>query len=111
MTHRIVKTIDVHALKQSLANDPTLCLIDVREPDEWAEQRIPGARLIPKDTLTDVISSVAPNKNHPIYLHCKGGIRSFWAGERLLEMGYTDVYSVNGGIMDWAQSGYPVERN
>ena len=104
------KTIDVHTLKQRLEKDPTLCLIDVREVHEWEEQRIPGAIHIPKDNLTATIASVVTEKDQPIYLHCQGGVRSLWAGERLAEMGYTNVYSVDGGISGWCQSGYTTSK-
>jgi len=109
MTHCNVKTIDVHELKKCQEHNPGLCLIDVREIHEWEDQRIPGALHIPKDNLAATIAAVVSDKHQPIYLHCRGGTRSLWAGERLVEMGYTDVYSVDGGISDWCQSGYPVE--
>ena len=108
MIHGNVKTIDVQELKKCMEQDPHLCLIDVREANEWEEQRIPGARHIPKGILVDTIATVVTDKHWPIYLHCKGGTRSLWAAERLVEMGYTDVYSVNSGITGWAQSGYPI---
>lgn len=110
MSHTPVKTIDVHALKQCHEQNPQLCLIDVREIHEWEEQHIPYARHIPKDSLAATITTIAPDKHQPIYLHCRSGTRSLWAGERLVEMGYTDVYSVKGGILDWFQSGYPIEH-
>lgn len=109
MTHSKVQTIDVHELRKLQELNRNLTLIDVREIHEWEEQRIPGALHIPKDNLAATIASVISDKNHPIYLHCRGGTRSLWAGERLVEMGYTEVYSVNGGISDWCQSGYPVK--
>lgn len=104
-----VKTIDVHELKKSYEQNPKLCLIDVREPHEWEEQHIPFALHIPKDQLAEKITTIIPDKNQPIYLHCRGGTRSLWAAERLIEQGYQHVYSVNGGMMHWAQCNYPVE--
>ena len=103
------KTIDVHELKNLRTNQPDLCIIDVREQTEWNEKHIPGALHIPKDSLTDQITSIIPDKNHPIYLHCKGGTRSLWAAERLIEKGYSNASSINGGITAWAESGYPIE--
>lgn len=105
-----IKHIDVEELKTRMDNTPNLVLIDVRELDEWQAMRIPGATHIPKDTVSQVIESHVPDKNQPIYLHCKGGVRSVYAGEKLLDKGYTDVYSIDGGILAWANHGYPIEQ-
>jgi len=110
MIPNIVNTIDVHELKKRRDSQSDLCIIDVREQDEWDEQHIPGAIHIPKDKIADNITGVTSQKNHPIYLHCRGGTRSLWAGQRLIELGYTDVYSIDGGITAWIESGYPAER-
>ncbi|QBR83694.1 rhodanese-like domain-containing protein [Legionella israelensis] len=110
MNEQKIKTIDVHLLKELKQNNPRLCLIDVREHHEWLSSRIPGALHIPKDEIPHCISQTIPDKTQPIYLHCKSGVRSLYAASCLLEMGYEEVYSVDGGIIDWAACGYPVEQ-
>jgi rhodanese-related sulfurtransferase len=105
-----IKHIDVEEFKTKMDNTPNLVLIDVRELNEWQEMRIPGAVHIPKDQVAQTIESQMADKNQPIYLHCRGGVRSVYAGQMLLEKGYTDVYSIDGGILDWANHGYPVEQ-
>ncbi|VEG92355.1 rhodanese-like domain-containing protein [Legionella spiritensis] len=110
MTEQTVATIDVHELKKRMDTKPDICLIDVREIHEWQALRIPGAVHIPKDDIAGRIHDTATDKNQPVYLHCKGGVRSLHAAEVLTNMGYTKVYSVNGGIMEWAMCGYPVEE-
>ncbi|HHF7344777.1 TPA: rhodanese-like domain-containing protein [Legionella feeleii] len=109
MTDPTVTIIDVHELKKRQTLEPHLCLIDVREPDEWEEARIPGALHIPKDTLPACIETEVPERHKAIYLYCKGGVRSLHAGQYLIAMGYQEVYSIDGGIIEWAMSGYPVE--
>ncbi|WP_019216311.1 rhodanese-like domain-containing protein [Legionella tunisiensis] len=101
--------IDVHELKKRQELDPHLCLIDVREPYEWEASRIPNALHIPKDTLPACIESAVPERHKPVYLYCKGGVRSLYAAQYLITMGYQEVYSIDGGIIEWAMSGYPVE--
>ncbi|MDP1602383.1 MAG: rhodanese-like domain-containing protein [Legionella sp.] len=110
MTAHKIATIDVHELKKRLDNDPSLCLIDVREQDEWDEGHIPGATHIPKDELPAKIDAKASSHQQPIYLHCKGGVRSAHSAERLMDMGYKEVYSVTGGIAEWARCGYEVRK-
>jgi len=110
MTNHEIKTIDVHELKNRMENQPNLCLIDVREPQEWQELHIPGAALIPKDEITVLIQATTADKDQPIYLHCRSGVRSLYAAQNLMDIGYKDVYSVTGGIIEWAMYGYPVEQ-
>jgi len=108
MTNPKLQTIDIHELKSRIDKDPSLCLIDVREPHEWQALHIPGAILIPKDEIEEKIASTA-DYDQPIYLHCRSGMRSIFAGNCLIEMGYKEVYSVDGGILEWAQAGFPVQ--
>ncbi|ASQ46779.1 rhodanese-like domain-containing protein [Legionella clemsonensis] len=103
-------TVTVQELKQRWDENPSLCLIDVRELHEWQHNRIPGAIHIPKDELLQRIGALVADLNEPIYLHCKSGVRSLYAAGCLLEKGYKNVYSVNGGIIEWVMSGYPVEE-
>jgi len=104
-----IKTISVHELKECYDNTQNICLIDVRELDEWQDQHIPRALHIPKDELILLIQEKMPERTQPIYIHCRGGVRSLHAANCLLEMGYEEVYSVDGGIMEWARAGYPVK--
>ncbi|STX52259.1 Rhodanese domain protein [Legionella busanensis] len=108
MTNQPIQTIDVHELKRLLDHNVKLCLIDVRTSEEWQEVHIPNAIHLPKDELINSIATHVPDLEQPIYLHCKAGIRSFDAAQKLQEMGYKHVYSVNGGIIDWIQHNYPI---
>lgn len=108
MTDHKITTVTTQTLKTLMDKDSTLCLIDVREQYEWQINHIAKAIHIPKDDLSARIEQVEPDKNKPIYLHCKGGVRSLYAAHCLMEMGYKCVYSVDGGIDDWEKNGYPM---
>ncbi|CAM2950658.1 rhodanese-like domain-containing protein [Legionella worsleiensis] len=110
MTKHEINTVDVHELKNKMDTQSNICLIDVREHDERNDIRIPGTLHIPKDEIASRIADSVSDKSKPIYLHCRSGVRSLYAAQCLLDLGYQEVYSVNGGIMDWAMFGYPVER-
>lgn len=103
-----VYLIDVQELKKRREENPNLCIIDVRELDEWHTLHIPGALHIPKDDLANSIKMTIPETDQPIYLHCRAGVRSLYAAHCLLELGYQEVYSVEGGIDAWHSQGYPV---
>jgi sulfur-carrier protein adenylyltransferase/sulfurtransferase len=75
-------------------------LVDVREPDEWAICRIPGATLLPLSELPQRFGELP--KDSRIVLHCKAGKRSMKALQFLRGHGYADLKSVQGGINAWS---------
>lgn len=110
MTKHKVATITVQELHERQKQDHKLCLIDVRENHEWETGHIPGAIHLPKNLIGTEIENKIPKKNQPIYLHCLGGVRSLQAAHFLHDMGYEEVYSINGGIAEWEKNGYPIEK-
>ena len=83
-------------------------LIDVREPDEYAQGHAPGARLIPLGQLQQRLGEIAAHKNKPVALICRTGRRSAMAADILNKAGFTQAVNVGGGMMVWQQSGLPV---
>ncbi len=82
-------------------------LVDVREPSEWDEERIPGAVHIPLGELPRRLDEL--EEERPLYLHCRGGGRSAIAQSVLLRAGREGVTNVRGGLMGWRRAGLPVE--
>ena len=81
-------------------------LLDVRYEEEWQDYSIPGATLIPLQSLRQRYMELEPAKKYVTY--CKGGARSAVATLLLSQQGY-DVVSLTGGIRDWpyeTQSNY-----
>ena len=94
--------MQVSELKQKLMNDDVL-LIDVREPEEYAESSIPGSHLIP---LAEFSYEALPIKNKPIVIHCRSGKRSEFACQNLLKSHPDlEVYNLDGGIIAWLEAG------
>ena len=87
------------ALKIIEGNDPYV-LIDVRTEEEYSEQRIEGAILIPHTEIKNRAVSEIPDKKTTIIVYCRTGIRSANACEELSNLGYTNVYDL-GGITSW----------
>ena len=86
-------------------------LIDVRDPDEWQEGHIPGAKNFSRGTVELEIEEVAPDLSTPIICHCGGGGRSALAAESLQRMGYKNVKSMAGGFKAWKAAGLPATRD
>ena len=78
-----------------IADRDDVVLIDVREPHEYEINRIPGAVLIPKDTLAGRLAELDPNADYVV--HCKGGVRSLESVQLLRGAGFR-ARSMRGGI-------------
>ena|SRR5215831_1778015 len=85
-------------------------LIDVREDDEWANGHIPGAHHIGRGVLEREIERALPEKDAPIVLYCGGGFRSALSADSLQRMGYTNVFSLDGGWRGWNERELPTDR-
>ena len=90
---------EVHAreMPEILKKDPRAKLIDTREESEYAAGHVEGAEWIGKGVIERDIESLHPDHDGPLYLYCGGGFRSGLAAANLQRMGYTNVYSVDGG--------------
>ncbi len=87
-------------LKAEWARSPSLVVLDVREPHEYAIARIPGTRLIPLGVLPGRLGELDPHAD--IITHCHHGVRSLKALEILRAAGFPRVRSLRGGIEAWA---------
>lgn len=76
-------------------------VLDVRTPEEYAERHIVNARLLALDTIDETTAAgVAPDKDAPVFVYCRTGVRSAEAALKLEALGYQEIYDF-GGIMDW----------
>ena len=97
--------IDVEAADELLKSG-TARLIDVREEWEYQRRRVPGAALVPLNTLAERAVSLPHDKL--ILVICEHGNRSLVAAEYLRSRGFKGAVSVRGGTAAWARS-LPVE--
>jgi rhodanese-related sulfurtransferase len=84
-----------------------ILLIDVREPHEYAFERIHGALLFPLSTFD---GQTIPAGSRKLVLHCASGKRSMNAAHRLIAAGHEHVTNLEGGIQAWKAAGLPVIR-
>ena len=56
------------------------------------------------------VERLIPDKAAPIVLYCGGGFRSALAADNLQKMGYTNVFSMDGGIREWREKKYPLSK-
>jgi rhodanese-related sulfurtransferase len=85
-------------------------LLDVREPDEHARERIPGARNLPLSRLEEV--EVALHGGRPVLFHCRSGARTEGHAARLAaKAGMVEAYAIEGGLEAWKRAGLPVAED
>jgi rhodanese-related sulfurtransferase len=106
-------TIDKTTLQGILANEPETLILDVREPDEFAEGNIPRSVNVPVSVIQEAMALTdadfedqygfkKPSKDAAIVLYCRSGRRSTRACDTIAPLGYTKLRNYTGGWMDWA---------
>ncbi len=98
-----VPEIDIAELARQRATGAHL--IDVREPHEYTEAHVPGARLVPLGTVPDQLEVVP--RDGTVYIICARGARSRRAAEFYRTQGI-DAVNVAGGTLAWVDAGQPV---
>lgn len=101
---------------RDLAESGEWLILDVREPDEYADGHLPGAINIPRGFL-EVKADLEHHKRDPrlqdrnqrIVCYCGGGHRSALAAKVLQEMGFQEAVSMSGGWREWEERGLPRE--
>lgn len=97
-------------LRRWLAARKAFTLIDVREDDEWRAGHAASARHLSRWTVVERIGTLVPDKGAPIVLYCGSGKRSAMAAVGLQRAGYTNVFSLAGGLKAYTAAGLPLAR-
>src|SRR5262252_631262 len=106
-----VRESNVDDVKARIDRNERMVLVDVREDHEYDKDHIPGAVHLGKGIIERDIEGKYPDLSTPLVLYCGGGFRSALAADNLQKMGYTNIISMDGGIRDWREKGYPLEHN
>lgn len=96
-----MREITVEELKKRVDSGEQLNVIDVREPEEYAESNL-GVKLIPLGNIMSMqIDELEDLKNEELIIHCRSGKRSAQACMVLEQLGFTNTVNVVGGILAW----------
>jgi hydroxyacylglutathione hydrolase len=106
---RTLPNVTPGELAQRLAGERDLVVLDVREPAEWADGHVAGARHVPMRQVAACLDELPRDRR--IALTCAGGARSSLVGSLLLARGFTDLVNVWGGMTGWVQAGLPTARD
>jgi len=95
-------------VKDAMAKQKDLQLVDVRTKDEFGGGRISGARNLPLGDLGGRLAELSKDK--PLIVYCRSGARSSAALNQLRGAGFAQAKHMQGGILAWQGAGYPVGR-
>lgn len=105
-----IQETTVDQVKAKLDKGEKFLLIDVREDHEYAKDHLPGAVHLGKGIIERDVEERVPDLTTPMILYCGGGFRSALAADNLQKMGYTQVISMDGGIREWREKGFPLTK-
>lgn len=113
-----ITEVDGARLETMRSESPNLMLLDVREADEYEKEHLEGAMLVPRGTLEAACDFKYPKRvqrlvdarERPLVLYCATGGRSAMAAATLKLMGFKEVYSLAGGIVQWEADKRSVTR-
>lgn len=85
-------------------------LVDVRTTEEFTVSHLKDAQniCVTTDDFKEKVKEL--DKNKPVYLYCKKGGRSAKAAEILADLGFKEIYDLQGGITNWEESGFETEK-
>ena len=96
-TYRQITMQEAIALMEKEEN---YIILDVRTHEEFAAGHIPGAIVVPNETINTEEIAQLPDKDQLIMVYCRSGNRSKQASNKLVKLGYTNIVEF-GGIIDW----------
>lgn len=99
-----MEPISATELKQRLDAGEQPHILDVREPDEYAQGNM-GGKLVPLGQILSMqVDDIEDWKEEEVIVHCKGGSRSMQAALMLETMGFTNVKNLTGGFLAWQEA-------
>lgn len=103
-----IKELTVSDVNSKIKRGEKFLLVDVREDNEWAVSHLPNAIHLGKGIIERDIEKIIPELDEEIILYCGGGFRSALSADNLQKMGYTNVFSMDGGFRGWTEAGLPI---
>ena len=100
-TSKAIQTIDAKSFAERLKTNENPQLLDVRTPEEYSTEHIGNAVNVNWNGDDFVTKASKYNKSKPIFVYCKVGGRSAQAADKLAELGFKEIYNLDGGIMKW----------
>lgn len=110
MTEKNIRQVTTNEFN-TLLEDKTIQLIDVRTPKEFEIEHIENAKNINffDEDFSNKINKL--NKEKPVYIYCRSGKRSGKSAAEFKKAGFTQIYNLEGGLLNWKSEGLNVTGN
>lgn len=104
-TTEIIKIVSPQEVYDAVFNSDEVQLVDVRTKEEFVDGHLNKAQnvCVTDDDFKQKVAKL--DKEKPVYVYCKGGGRSAKAAQILKEMGFKEIYDMEGGFMNWESQG------
>ena len=89
----------------TVLEEPGITVIDVRTPSEYAAGHLQGAVNIDVNGTTFDSQLAELARDGTYFVYCQSGNRSAVAGDRMAQLGFTEIYNLTGGVVDWQADG------
>jgi rhodanese-related sulfurtransferase len=96
-----IKVIDPVSFKKEISTTPNAQILDVRTAEEFTVEHLQNAENVNWYSPDFSTNTTKYDKSKPVFLYCRSGKRSHLAAEKLVELGFTTVFEMEGGIINW----------
>jgi rhodanese-related sulfurtransferase len=103
-----IKVADANDLINNNLSNLEFVILDVRSPVEYSEAHIDRAENIDYNSNIFKSEIVKRDKNKKYLVYCRSGRRSSNAVKIMIELGFTDIHNLSGGIRKWKGEGFPI---
>ena len=93
-----------------LINREKAVVIDVCEPDEFAQGHVAGAKNVPLAQLEAQLPKYVKNKTTPVVMLCQAGSRAARAATQAQKLGYAQAQPLAGGLKAWREASLPIDK-
>ena len=100
-----IKVIDPVSFKKEISTTPNAQILDVRTAEEFTVEHLQNAENVNWNNPDFSINTAKYDKSKPVFLYCRSGKRSHLAAEKLVELGFTTIIEMEGGIINWTAKG------
>ena len=100
-----IKVIDPVSFKKEISTTPNAQILDVRTAEEFTVEHLQNAENVNWYSPDFSTNSAKYDKSKPVFLYCRSGKRSHLAAEKLVELGFTTIFEMEGGIINWTAKG------
>src|SRR5690554_6033277 len=105
-----VRVISPKEVKEAVFENNNVQLVDVRTHEEFKDGHLKNAQniCVTDDDFKEKIERL--DKNEPVYLYCRSGKRSAAAAKIMKELGFKEIYDMEGGYLNWEEQGFETEK-